>query len=274
MQNRIARSSDYGGTMHKGYADIPSGQIHYRDMGQGEPLLLLHEAMRTSAAYTHLVPLFAPSVRAIAMDTPGYGESFLPTGPPMIEGYARFVAEFLDALGIRKASLFGRHTGASIAAEFATLYPDRVTKLIFDGLPDFEPEDRAKRLAAAPLLPLQPDGSHIHRAFQGAWEYRRDAVSPELKQAALIDWIHAAGMPDWGHVAVYTQDVRTRIPMIKAPVLLMSGVDDPMFEPQRKLIPLFHDVRPVVLGSRFPTEEHSEEAVRIVVEFLREKQKS
>jgi len=45
--------------MKRAYADIPEGQMHYRIEGNGEPLLLLHSAVRSSAEYNRAIPFLS-----------------------------------------------------------------------------------------------------------------------------------------------------------------------------------------------------------------------
>ena len=62
----------------------------------------------------------------IAFDTMGQGDSCPPPSADVtFEDYARFYAEALTSLGpaFDRVDLFGTHTGARIAAEFAIAYP-------------------------------------------------------------------------------------------------------------------------------------------------------
>ena len=130
--------------MRRGYADTPQGQIHYRTDGSGELVLLLHQIFLSSAEYNDIIPRLAQSYRVIAMDTLGHGNSDNPPGGISaykdykvddftIEDHADNIVSFLDALDINKASLVGHHGGATLAAEVAASYPDRVDKLVLSG---------------------------------------------------------------------------------------------------------------------------------------------
>jgi branched-chain amino acid transport system substrate-binding protein len=61
--------------MPRGYADTVLGQIHYRREGSGAPLLLLSASGRSSRMFSRLIPLIAPRLDTIALDTPGFGGS-------------------------------------------------------------------------------------------------------------------------------------------------------------------------------------------------------
>jgi len=74
----------------KGYVDTSYGQIHYRMAGETGPIVFcLHESPVSSWEFEKTLPLLGARCRAIALDTPGYGQSDAPTGPLDIAGYAR-----------------------------------------------------------------------------------------------------------------------------------------------------------------------------------------
>ena len=79
----------------RAYIDLPSGQLHYREIGEGEPLLLLHQTPSSSLQWEAAYPLLAAAgMRVIAPDTPGYGMSDPPAGTPTAEGYAAAALAF------------------------------------------------------------------------------------------------------------------------------------------------------------------------------------
>lgn len=258
--------------MRRGFVDTSVGQIHYREMGSGEPLLLLHETPRSSGVFLDVIPMYAENFRVIAMDTPGYGDSDDPPSDPGIEGFARYAIEVLDALGVEKASLLGRHTGCSIAVEIAATYPDRVTKLVLDGCPDYDPETRKERLAGVHARTFTTDGSQFTEAWEYGDKWRHGRTSPEAIYRAGVDVLRSTGRVDYGHLAVFKQDVRTRIPKITAPTLLISAREDVFVERHEQIKPLFKDARTYVFQNsfRFPTEEEPEAMVRLVTDFLKE----
>ena len=144
-------------------------RVMVRRAGSGPPVLLLHESPRSSAAFVPMIEALAARFTVIAPDTPGYGGSDpLALHRPQIPDYADALREVTDALGLQRVALFGRHTGAAIAIEFANLYPARVSGVVLDGCPAFTPEEM-EELVASYLPPFRPvwDGSHV------AWLWSR-----------------------------------------------------------------------------------------------------
>lgn len=146
------------------FVTVGTRQVHYRRSGSGPPVVLLHQSPSWAMALDPYTRAFADAgFTAIALDTPGYGLSdLLPLPTPEIPDYAEAVRETLDALGLRKVGLFGSHTGASIAIEFAWRHPTYVAMTLFDGYPAYTDEERAEMLEHyLPPFESKWDGSHL-----------------------------------------------------------------------------------------------------------------
>lgn len=233
----------------KSYATTPMGQVHVRDLGQGAAVLLLHQTPWFSVQYMRVQPLLAEAgLRAIAIDTPGYGLSDLPSGPPKIEDYADNIPAVLDHLGLKSVVICGHHTGALIAAAFAHRHPTRVTGAILHGIPLYTAEERQARLAA-PHWSQDPkrDGSHLSERFVMI----RDRIATPGATLEGIHWsvmsFFISGPLEWyGHHAAFTYDAAPAIKGIKAKTLLISNVED-----------MLHPMTPRVTAAR-PDFEYKE----------------
>ncbi|MCS7003432.1 MAG: alpha/beta hydrolase, partial [Dehalococcoidia bacterium] len=152
--------------MIRGYVDTALGQVHYREDGSGPPLVLLHQTADSSRQYTEVMPCLAERFRVVAFDTPGFGDSDKPAEPPSMAQYAEAIRQAMDGVGVGQTALLGHHTGASIAVEIAATYPDRVTALILSGCPDYDPDVRPAKIAGIVPMPIEPDGSHLLKAWE------------------------------------------------------------------------------------------------------------
>ena len=45
--------------IRKGYVEIPEGQMHYRTIGNGPVVMLLHQVVRSSDEYRRVMPVLA-----------------------------------------------------------------------------------------------------------------------------------------------------------------------------------------------------------------------
>ena len=121
------------------------GRIHYRELGNGEPLILLHT--NGGSAYQHdvVAPLLAERFRLVSWTMPGHGDSDPLHRHYSIEAYADALAEFMDALEIRRAHVGGSSVGGSITAAFASQYGDRTTSALLIETPCRTPEEWGAR---------------------------------------------------------------------------------------------------------------------------------
>lgn len=226
--------------MKKGYVNLPGGQVHYREEGHGVPVLLLHQTAFDSDEYSDMLPILGRACRAIAMDSPGYGMSYLPEKPFEVEDYARTVRDFILALGLGKVTLVGHHTGAAIAVETAAAYPELVERLVSSGTPDFDPEVRRIRLEGNPFKPMVPTegGSHLLEKWQRLQKFM-PAAGPAGWNRFVIASLLAGARGEDGHRAVYRHIIEPRLHLIKCPVLLISGAQDTfarqVYETQKKV---------------------------------------
>jgi pimeloyl-ACP methyl ester carboxylesterase len=218
-----------GGT--RGYVTTPLSQVHYRVMGEGTPILLLHQTPWFSVQFAHAVPaLAAAGFRALAPDRPGYGLSDAPAAPPTIDDYADDLIPVLDALGMDRPVVLGHHTGASVAAAFAVRHPGRTRALIMDGVPLYSEAERAERLARPHWHRwLEPDGKHIADRF--AARAGRKSKDGEIMGLAGVQWsvlsFFLAGETEWyGHHAAFSYDMEAALKAVDRPTLLISHSDD------------------------------------------------
>jgi pimeloyl-ACP methyl ester carboxylesterase len=219
----------------RGYVVTSGGLVHYRAAGSAGPaVVLLHEAPLSSAIYERLLARLAESVRAWALDTPGYGMSDPPPEPCGVADYARTLLEAIDALGLERFVLVGARTGAHIALEIARVVGTRIQCLIVTGVLVLPAAERAERLAAitdpttnAPArLTLDGDGRHLLWAWN---RYRRNEDTP--LDLANLSAVHACANPErhnWGYAATYSHDASPLLEMLAQPTLLLTSSADPL----------------------------------------------
>lgn len=156
------------------YVIVGNRQVHYRRMGKGPPILAFHSSPQTGDFVLPYLKPFAERFTIIAPDTPGYGGSDpLPMEYPVIEDYADASLQMADALGLGKVIVYGTHTGAHIALEYARRHPQRVSLCILDGI-SFYTEEEQKEMRAHYAPPFEPlaDGGHL----AWAWQHTRDQM--------------------------------------------------------------------------------------------------
>jgi pimeloyl-ACP methyl ester carboxylesterase len=119
----------------------PQGIVHYEAYGRGRPVILLHGWINSWGVWQDFMVHLADSApyKVYALDFWGFGESAkLAHGqaPPFkVPAYAQMVDQFMEALGIIKAPVFGHSMGGTVALTLALDYPERVTKVTVVGSP-------------------------------------------------------------------------------------------------------------------------------------------
>ena len=108
-----------------------SGAIAALTAGVGEPVLMLHGLGGTKGSFLPTVAALAGTFRTIAIDLPGFGDSYKPLAgryhPPF---FARAVVAVMDALELPRAHVIGNSMGGRIALELGLRHPARVGRLV------------------------------------------------------------------------------------------------------------------------------------------------
>jgi pimeloyl-ACP methyl ester carboxylesterase len=102
-------------------------RLRYRDIGRGEPVVLLHGYSRSLADWYGIADSLAVNHRVIALDVRGFGQSSKLADPARYgKAMVDDVTRLLDHLGLRQAHRVGHSMGAILAADFAVSHPTRV----------------------------------------------------------------------------------------------------------------------------------------------------
>jgi pimeloyl-ACP methyl ester carboxylesterase len=104
-------------------------QLHYKQLGQGEPLILLHGLFGSADNWFGVAPKLAERFHVFVPDLRNHGHS--PHHPEMdYPLMAADVENFFAAQGIKSAHVVGHSMGGKVAMQFAVDFPARVKKLV------------------------------------------------------------------------------------------------------------------------------------------------
>jgi 3-oxoadipate enol-lactonase len=104
--------------------------MSYRDLGEGDPLVLLHAFPLNGRMFESQMRAFSGSHRVVAPDYPGFGRSPRTPAQPDVHYYAEGVRGLLDRLHLERVILGGVSMGGYVAFECMRLFPERVTTLV------------------------------------------------------------------------------------------------------------------------------------------------
>lgn len=263
--------------MRMAYVDGRWGQIHLRRArpgGDGRArLLLLHQSPLSGAMFAPVLPLLAAQgFDAVAADTAGYGNSDPPSAGASITDHGDALGPVLDALGWERCHLLGHHTGAAIAAAFAARHPERIDRLVLNGVPLFTPEQLAffQSFDFKPLLP-EPDGSHLLAAWNQrlaatpGWTDLRAMHRHVTQMLAINESYHL------GFEAALAHDVGPDLTAIRSPTLILTNSGEDLYQSSRRAAALRADFAFAALdgGTHDIVDEQPGRWTEIVADFLR-----
>jgi pimeloyl-ACP methyl ester carboxylesterase len=235
--------------MERKFTRISEGLVHLRIIpGSGAPLVMIHAS---PASARGLEPLMNALTEAgitremIAPDSLGNGDSAPPVPDvPDIAYYADSLRRVLDNLNIARMDLYGAHTGARTACEFAVLFPDRVDRVILDGITDYPPDLKRDILANyAPAMTPADDGSHMIWAFNFVRDqvfhfpyFRRDpahrqahtSVPPAAYlHAHTVDVLKGLTTYHKAYRAAFSYPITERLPLVRQRTLVLEADVEP-----------------------------------------------
>jgi pimeloyl-ACP methyl ester carboxylesterase len=129
IQRRLLLDTKYRNTASNTLR-VQGMQVHYRNEGDGETLLLLHGTGSSLHAWDELTKKLTPHFRVIRLDLPGFGL----TGPHPMGKYeitddVAFLSEFLARLNVHNAHVIGSSLGGRIAWQYALTFPEKTLSI-------------------------------------------------------------------------------------------------------------------------------------------------
>ncbi|MFB6258027.1 MAG: alpha/beta fold hydrolase [Flavobacteriales bacterium] len=104
-------------------------KLHYRTMGKGKPLIILHGVFGSSDNWQTLGRYFAEWCRVFLVDLRDHG--FSPHSDSLdLDVMAGDLKELFEDEGIQEADIIGHSMGGKVAMHFAQLHPEQMGHLI------------------------------------------------------------------------------------------------------------------------------------------------
>jgi pimeloyl-ACP methyl ester carboxylesterase len=218
-------------------------RIHYRRMGAGPGMVLLHGFPQTGHMWRKVMPALAERFTVLAPDLRGYGDSDRPPGGYDKRRMAADLAQVIEALGLTPVVFVGHDRGARVGHRFALDHPALLTRLVLlDIAPTVDVFDRLDQASARRvwhwffhLVPDLPEAltagreevylrwcyrtwSHNPAAIEeeAVQEYLRCFRQPGAMRAAFEDY-RAGGTVD------LEQDAADRHRKVTVPTLVLWG---------------------------------------------------
>jgi len=111
------------------------GIVHYEVYGRGQPVILLHGWLESWDHWRRTMGHLARNHRAYALDFWGFGDSGKQGVGYTVQDYVAMVDQFMERLGIWRASVLGHSMGGTVSLGLALDHPDRVRRVAVVGSP-------------------------------------------------------------------------------------------------------------------------------------------
>ena len=113
------------------FVDVLGSRIHYREIGEGQPILFLHGMPVSSYLWRNVLLASSKLGRCIAPDMIGMGQSDQPAIPYRVFDHIDYITAFIEQLGLENITLVLHGWGSVIGFEYARLHPGAVSGLAF-----------------------------------------------------------------------------------------------------------------------------------------------
>src|SRR5215207_1200787 len=110
--------------------NINGMRMYYEVSGTGDPLVVLHGAYMNIPTMGAIIPRLARTHKVYAVELQGHGRTPDIARAITYPNLADDVAAFMDAVGLRKADVFGYSMGAEVGLQLAIRQPAKVNKLV------------------------------------------------------------------------------------------------------------------------------------------------
>jgi pimeloyl-ACP methyl ester carboxylesterase len=204
-----ATQSLYGNNPKAGkFAQTKDAKIYYETYGKGQPIVLLHGGIMGSMdEMTPFIENLKDYYQVIVIGTRGHGKSEIGKLPITMEVKANDIMTVINEVSTEKATIIGFSDGAYTGYMVASMFPNRVNKLVAIGAGEQIPGLRSV-VFSGELFDLKND----------FWK-KKLAIMPEPERIEAF-WGSMANM--YNNITVSKELFNT----IKCPVLLMSGEND------------------------------------------------
>jgi pimeloyl-ACP methyl ester carboxylesterase len=226
-------------------ARVNSINLYYDEVGQGLPLVFVHEFAGDFRSWRSQIRFFSRRYRSIAFNARGYPPSDVPEDPKAYsqDQAADDIRGLLDALKISKAHVCGLSMGGYATLHFGLRHPERALSLVVAGAGyGSVPGDRATFLADAELTArrFETDGMAKTADLYAKGPTRvqfmdKDPVGWREFHGALAEGSalgHALTLRGVQQTRPSIFDLGPRLERLEVPTLIMTGdEDDPCLEP-------------------------------------------
>lgn len=193
--------------------------VYYQSRGNRSPLVFVHGSMGSHRTWD-LQRQLSKAHRVILLDLPAHGQSDPLDEPITVKLLADHVAAFVKGLAAGAVVLVGHSLGGAICIQLALEYPALVRALVLVGT--------GAKLGVLPAIleALKTDFKASVDLAIGGMAFA-SSTGPEIVERSKSECLKCRPEVAYADfVACNNFDVREKVSSIKAPTLIIVGIDD------------------------------------------------
>ncbi len=259
------------GTEH--YVSRPDGRVYYYKAGSGEPLIFLHGTGSSGWSWRNLIDKFAEHFTCYNIDAPGFDHSDIPPRKYSVDDYTKAILDLMDSAGIKEVNMVAAHTGAMVAVNMAATYPERVQKLVLDGLPFWNTE-RGEAYFASKIEPRFTDMTSYDIPVDPILSWEEAVKSNPNLNRELFEKREEIKRKSrhWSRLSLETFtsfDIEAIAPRVKVATLIINGDGDRNFDEEGAKKAIKGSIHRVIPNSPGQSHEYQpEEFAKLALPFL------
>lgn len=218
------------------FATVDGVEIHYKDEGEGAPVVLFHASYMNLRSWDTLAASLRQDYRVVRFDFPNTGLSGAETKEPeggkfnLIERNVEVAAALIDALGLERVHLIATSSGGSAGFRYASYFPNRVERLVLinsAGMPRTAQTDPNRD---RPQEAEWRDMTYRPRDF---WEYglgrnfTSEVSPPDWLLNSVFDMNRRKVQLDTSRYFFNTGDPQKILAGVQAPTMILWGKSNP-----------------------------------------------
>lgn len=212
------------------FVEIDGVRLHYREEGEGPPVVLLHANYASLFMWEPWAAALKDRYRVIRVDLPAHGLTGPePSGNYSLQRIQSLFEQFVDARGLERFVVVGTSIGGTVAMRYAADHPERIERLVMISPGSLEARVRGRTTPANVPKIADVLAWVTPRAFT-AYMLRNDYGDPARVTDAVIDEWYAMWMREGNRQAMIdllrqyvSGGVEAKIRSIRVPVLLIWG---------------------------------------------------
>ena len=196
------------------------------------PALMLSNSLCTDLRmWDDQIPAFTERFRVVRYDRRGHGRSDVPKGPYAVEDFGRDALAIMDGLGLKTVDWCGLSMGGMVGQWLGANAPERIGRLVMSNTHSYYADKAVwdERMALA----REKGMAFAAGPAMGRW-FTKDFIERAPDKVALVRQMFAETSLE-GYLACCTairnMDMRPTHPRIKAPTLVIVGLQDPATPP-------------------------------------------